>query len=784
MAGKRGVDDLVASKLVSTASSFIVSAVSGQLNSLIDAALAPQKLKTFQEVWQNQPIILPGPAEIMNCFRREFIGADIAKYGLSAQGVNLGWKLEDHHQRNANVLWQAVYQSTQDLPSVSFIMEVAGRGYFDDRPLDLGSAITRAGGNADLWRGYIDTFYEFPSVGDLIEARNRDFINDARFDESLKRNGFGHAWTRELYNKMRDRLPGASDLIHFAVKEAFSVDIANTLRLYDEFPEVITPYMEGQGLGWNLDFQIVANGNQRQASVADLFWAAHWQPISLGQAISMFHIYRPNRMPRYAAAGINVVPFGIEDVRQWARINDYPPTVRDQLVGLSFTPLRLVDIRHALTLNYRFFNDPTFSQNIPAATRQNIASWDRQWGIEQFRDRGVLPEDAAAQVDMVITEAILQLEGPSKSLIRGATRAAFRSTLKAYRTGLLSIADATTALRRIGLSFPAISTYLAAEDAERQITFINAAMRALRRAYLSGIIGFERALAGLREAGIPEVRATEEIVVWQSEFNLNRRQATTQKILSWVAQGLMTAADARQRLINLGWSNPDLALHLAEAQGKALVLRARAIRAADMDRRRRTAELDKIRREQIRNVNSIQQALRRSTPVATLQRWLRKGQITQPTFIARLVQMGYDPATAAQYAKDATELVPVATLQRWLRKREISEVTFRNNLAARNLTPETIDKYVTDALTPEPQRIYPKIPADATTNQAVNATQHAGTTPATPGQLPPGHPLPITTETIHVAPTQTQVFNAQPEQLHTQPGQLGGANPPAGQGGG
>lgn len=769
-------------KLAGGVSSVVVSWTTGQLGSAIDALLAPSKLKVIQGAWQDQPIILPDATAIMDCFRREFIGADIAKYGLSAQGVNLGWKLDDHHQRNADVLWRAVYQSTQELPSVAFIMDVASRGYFDDRQLDLGSAITRAGGSPDLWRGYIDTFYEFPTIGDLIEARNRGLINDARFDESLKRNGLGHAWTREMFNKMRDRLPGAADLIHFAVKEAFSVDIAAELHLNYEFPTDITPYMQGQGLAWELGFNVETENGERIANVMDLYWAAHWQPISASQAFDMMHLLRPERLGRYAAAGVNATEFTILDVKRWLRINDYPPTVRENLAALSFTPLRLVDIRHALTLNYRVRFEPGFADGIPVGIANAIQQWDRLWGVNQFRDRGVLPEDADAQVDMVYADAADKMAGPARMLNRGVARRTFAIIIKSYGQGFMPRDQAFQALRNVGCNVNVANTYLDAEDAERQFRYNVTVMRALRRAFLTGAIGANRVQEGLREAGFPEARSNELLGEWQSEFNLQRRTSSTSRVINWVAQGMMTPQQGRDYLANLGWTNPDLALFLAEAQGKALKLRGQAIRAADMDRRRRTAELDRIRREQIRNINSIQQALRRATPVSTLQRWLRKGQVTRAYVVTRLEQMGYTPALAQQYATDAIQLVPVATLQRWLRKREISESTFRANLAAQNLTPETIDKYVQDAMTPEPQRIYPKLPADATSNQSVNATQHAGTTPATPGQLPPGHPLPTTTETVHVTGTQTQVLNTQPEQLHTQPDRLGGAIPPAGQG--
>lgn len=707
--------------------SAIFNDVMGRMSSAVDALLGPTRVQVIQGINRNDPVVIPDVSIITDCVNRRLISPELFVWAAASQGANFGAKQDSPTQRNASILWEAARQATLEVPSVSFVMDCWSRGYFEGRRDDVKQAIARAGGEVEVWERYLDGFYSFPAVGDLIAARNRELINDDKWTEGLKRNGFGLSWTRRMFEQLRDQLPGPSDLVHFAVKEAFSVDVANAVGLYDEFPAVIMPYMKGQGLGWDLQFQIRADGVERRANVADLYWAAHWQPISPQQAIGMFHLLRPNRLQRYRDAGLDPKDFSLDDVRRWLRINDYPASVREQLVTLSFTPLRLVDIRAALAMNWRINNVPGYADTIPAPLRNAAAAWDRAWGVEQFRDRGVLPEDANTQVTLVYTTAAAALGAP----IRAANLAVIKESVKVlregYAAGLLTRANVRGGLQDLGISQSAADAMLDIEDAKRQLRIAAVAISALRKGYLSGAIQGSEAFQRLQNAGIQEDRAQELVNLWYSEFNVNRRHATTERIIKWVSTGRMSMTDASRRLENLGWDNPDLTLLLAEAEGKALVLRAQAIRAADRDRRSRVAQLDKIRREMAAAQKQVEAAIRRQTPVATLQRWLRKREITRDRFIRRMMQMGYDLPTSELYAEDA--------------------------------------------LRPEPQKIYPKPPPNTTTSGTLELPERPANVPTPPQQQPPAPQPPPATGTTNAESTQPQQLHAQPEQLHTVPGQ-------------
>lgn len=757
--------------------------VASRASSAVDALLAPAKVIGMGNIWGGNPVILPDSSTLFGLAQRGLLDPTLMRDAAARQGINLGWKTDTNYQRNASTIWSAVYDATADVPGVSFIMDCWGRGYFEGRDEEARRAIKRAGGNDNVWPRYKDAFYVFPAVGDLAEARNRGFISQEQWTEGLKRNGYGLSWTRTMFDKMLDRIPGPSDLIHFAVKEAFDVDTASKIGLYDEFPTSISPYMKGQGLGWELDFYIVADKENRKATVPDLYWAAHWQPISPSQAIDMYHLLRPNRLQRYRDVGINVDAFGLDDVKRWLKINDYPASVREQLVSLSFTPLRLVDIRSALTLGYQVQVSPMIRAALPPFLRQAAANYNREWGIEQFRDRGVLPEDANTQVDLVYAKAALAHSAPVVAIEKGVLRKSFRTVLELYRMGVNNREDSETLLLRLGLSTQTIGVYLDAEEKTFQLQRLTKVLGILRKSFLGGQLGADKAIESLIGSGIVPQRARDYVTMWATEATYSYRQATTEKILGWVAKGSMTAAVARQRLVNLGWLDPDAVMLLAEAQGKLLTLQGRAIKAADSERKKRAAELMKVQRDLEKQANLVQGALRRQTPVSTLQRWLKKGLISSSQMIARLQQQGYSPDVARNYARDAVDSLTIPTLQRWVRKKEISQETFLRHLATKGIDPDTAHKWLVDALTPEPPKpAAPKDdskPAAGQSSQAANPPQTPVTSP-NPAPTPEGNSLATTGTALHTTPEE---LNVQPEQLHTLPGRLGEGNP-GGEGGG
>lgn len=631
----------------------VIGALVSPLTGIIDANVAADMYSFQLNSFYRNPQIHPSPEVLFDMYNRKFIDYELMKTLARNQGINLNGITVSARHRNLDRAWTVYQEYSKERPSVAFIMSLWGRGYWAEQSQEARNAIDRAGGSSSTWQSYVTAMYEFPPMDTLMQGKLRGVINDDQFTEGMKRHGYGFAHHRNLYRELLKVNPGPADWVHFAVKEALSPDVANGVGLYNEFPEAIGRYLGWHGLNWEIGMPIVANGVNRQATVADLYWASHWQPIAPSQAFGMFHLLRANRLQRYRDAGLDVTAFTMADVDRWLRINDYPNTVRQNLAALSFTPLRLVDIRQALTMNYRFSVDANFRSLFPQAVQQRIDQYGRAWAIEQFRDRGVLPEDANTQVDLALAAAVWTYTAEERSAARSQRKELVKVLLSGYSLGIIDAENLRRRLTNIGLPNGTITAMIEVADAKETLHNSKVAIDAATRGYRKGSINRERYRELLTRSGLTDHSIRNYIENADYNRDYDRIHATTAKIVAWTGQGFLSYQDAKDRLENLGWSEPDTILLLAEANSRNVKLQGQAIRAADATRQKRARELEKALKQAQKNVELIQAAIRRQTPITTLQRMVRKRIITQQQFTDRAIRSGYPADVAAAYLRDA-----------------------------------------------------------------------------------------------------------------------------------
>lgn len=109
-------------------------------------------------------------------------------------------------------------------------------------------------------------------------------------------------------------IPGPSDLVQMAVKEAFTPAIAEQFGQFDDFPEPFAEWAAKQGMSreW-----------------AERYWAAHWSLPSATMGFEMFHRAIIDR----------------DQLSVLLRALDVMPFWRDKLIQLAYAPLTRVDIR-------------------------------------------------------------------------------------------------------------------------------------------------------------------------------------------------------------------------------------------------------------------------------------------------------------------------------------------------------------------------------------------------------------------------------------------------------
>lgn len=495
--------------------------------------------------------------------------------------------------------------------------------------VDASKLLAHHGGKWEDWGRVMPLLQRPPTLAESFSMRRRDLMSRQEFEQNLKRLGVADERWRGWLTTMLDEIPPISDLIRFQVREAFSPAIANQIGLYDESPVQAADWMRKQGYGGDAGFDIVSDGIARPANWTDLYWAAHWQPISPTQVYHMLHRLRPDRVERYRAQGFNVQAFGINDVRRWLRIADYPPQIRDYLAAIAYTPMRLVDIRAKLRLN------PDRATQV--------------WAHDQLQDRGMHPDDAWDNVRAWVDGEAAKARAWAKRVEQAAPAKLWAETERGYKLGTVTRDDARDIGRTVGLQAEAVNATLGTLDAARKNGIVRASVSTVRSKFLSGVLQRGEAKSQLTSSGIGAERANEYLDLWEIQRDGPRKALSVSESMDLMKRGLITPADAAQRLQNLGYRDVDGILLIARGAAELGEIQARA---AASELKRRQAQAKELQ-AQIKAADALARRMRNDlrslTPVATLKAWARKGVIGEDYFRARLAAMGYDPQTVDLY---------------------------------------------------------------------------------------------------------------------------------------
>lgn len=539
-----------------------------------------------------------------------------------------------YKDNRANTVWhKLIEQSVTVPPDPGLIMSLWKRGMIDDDTFR--QAFKDSLGADESWRNIGDALGNTPTIGQMVAVRNRGLINDDTFDTMLKQAGLLFNSHRDIVKQLREEYPPVSDLITFAVKEVFDAPVANRLRLYDEVPENLRKYFNAQGLHVPLDFNITVNGADKPASWLDMYWGAHWYPISPTQAYMMLHRLRPDRIPRYKQQGFDVEAFTIDDVRRWLKIADYSPGVRDYLAAISYNPMRLIDIRNAFMTEVK----------------------DANWAKDQLMDRGLHPDDADTTIALMIAQKQDKETSVGRAVKRKYQSRYVEAIVNGFKIGTFNRAKASDTLQEAGFSEDDAEFMLDSAQLEVYNSTATKTMTALRRNYLNGGISEEELIRALDALDIaPEYRA-DYIKLWNIERSVIRKVATTERIIKWFTDGLITEDQAMRRLRNLGWEDADALLYVADAKRGVLLSQAKQLAALQRSRVSAAKDLAAQQKELAAQKAKVEARIRQLTPLSQMKKWFEKGIINERLFRLRLRAMGYTPTVVNFHVTEVQQKV-------------------------------------------------------------------------------------------------------------------------------
>jgi hypothetical protein len=524
-----------------------------------------------------------------------------------------------------------------DAPSGADAVEALLRGAIDEK-----TAKCWANAKGQIWEEYRKLLFsrsEMLSAPELIQFFRRFDVDEQYLDAALKQRGWYRDDDREAVKKLYDQLPTVSDFLHWLQRNIFDTDYVRDFRLEEGFEERF----------WK-EFGHDMRARGISKDVARHHYAAHWILPAPSQLAEMLRRLRPGRVDEK-------IQFTRDDYLRSLTEQDVAPFFRERFEAVAYSPFNFTTLLNLYDLQQ--LEDEDFRNRLEDIGYKHADALILQQGQSILRQRrrvtasrgytptaishlfpvGLISEDDAREqltaqgyseqeTTDSLTNSVLQLQAAGyKRSYMLAQRQVGNAVIGAYKLGTVSREDAKQALLSSLWTETSAEAHLGSIDASNATALVGQGVRTLHHGFIAGELNADDALAQLSLLGIVQERATQYVAAWTVERNGRRKTASTQQILRLVAEGMLSPVIARQRLLNLGWVDPDLMLLLAEAQQKLAEREARTAAAQLRSEKQRIAELERIARQAKSQHDSALAAIRRYRPMSEVKRQFVRGLV-------------------------------------------------------------------------------------------------------------------------------------------------------------
>ena len=268
-------------------------------------------------------------------------------------------------------------------------------------------------------------------ISELITAFRRKVIEGDEFFRGMKRLKVPEETTSKFL-KITEFRPGPTDLVRFAVREAFTPEIVEKFELDADFPEEVLPRAGEVGI--------------REEDMK-LFWRAHWELPSIGLGTEMFH-----RLARVEDPNIKVSE---EDFDLLLRTRDVMTFWRDRIKAVAFTLPTRIDIR-------RMFRDTHINE---------------EEMFELYRQRGYNKLNAGRMTAL------------AKSFYKDEDRQLSRALItKAFKVGEMERKDAVESMQGLGFSEEDAELIIKLEEISQSDKELDDKIDTFQTLFIEGII--------------------------------------------------------------------------------------------------------------------------------------------------------------------------------------------------------------------------------------------------------------------------------------------------------
>jgi hypothetical protein len=332
----------------------------------------------------------------------------------------------------------------------------------------------------------------------------RIWLRDKEKHEHLWKDLEDVGWTPGRVNVLKELamlLPTAQDLIHMAVREVFTPEIAEKYGQFQDFPPEFARWAEKIGL---------------TAEWAKNYWGAHWDLPSASQGFEMLH------------RGI----ITYDELKVLLRALDVMPFWRDKLIEIAYAPYTRVDVR-------RMYKEAVLDEA----------------GVKKaYRDLGYNEERAAKLTEFTIKTYARPEDAveDEEEKIRELTRA---DICDGYNRGILTADVARDLLAKLAYTQSAIQYYLDREDLKKDQALRDAYATNYRQLYVIGLKDADSVKSEMVDLGFLDGEVDEYLRLWYIEKLRRQAKPSRTDLARFLKKGIITEETWRQSMADLGYAD-------------------------------------------------------------------------------------------------------------------------------------------------------------------------------------------------------------------------------------
>ena len=403
-----------------------------------------------------------------------------------------------------------------------------------------------------------------PSPGQVQQAFLRGEINVTEHDKMLRAFGLDDNYI-ELIKSLYMIIPGPSDLIRMAVKEAFTPEIANKFGQYQDYPEAFTAWAAKIGLSKDW---------------AERYWAAHWELPSVTMGFEMLH--------RDIISN--------EELTVLLRALDIMPYWRERLIQMSYNPLTRVDVRRMyqlgvidesqvkrsyldlgydeqkadwlteFTVRYYTPEDQTQQDEYKSIARSTYSTAFKRHIISEDEYRQFLsnlkiyPDD----IELLVRIDEFSMQQQDKLFDLSSYRKDYQKlVLNAYDRGLLHVNEIKPMLLDMGYSEQEADLEISLSDYNRALAIRNMIVRQVHEQYIGYMLSVPDLYSLLDQFNFSPEEVGKLQEEWDIERSLRTRRPTMADLRKFLAAKLLTPDQFLDELRGMGYNERYVEMYAA-----------------------------------------------------------------------------------------------------------------------------------------------------------------------------------------------------------------------------